>query len=332
MSVKEEKPFSKHRIFEIIQIGNRTDTPSRIFDYVIMALIIANILAMFLDTFEPMQPWHGLFRFIETVTVAIFIVEYILRLWTACYLYPERTSIRAALRFMRSFDGVVDLLTILPFFFLSGFVVFRMMRVVRILRLFKINANFDSFNVITSVLYEKRKQLASSIFIILILMLAASLSMYSAEHEAQPEQFKNAFSGIWWSVSTLLTVGYGDIYPITLAGKIMAIVITFLGVGVVAIPTGIISAGFVEQYTELSNNTNEADIHLQSVIIDMDSAWIGKTMEEVDREFGYAIVLCKRGNATFLPTKSDTYTVRIGDSVVAYRHMDEAVPGPVMNA
>ena len=206
-----------------------------------------------------------------------------------------------------------------------------MMRVVRILRLFKINANFDSFNVITSVLYEKRRQLISSIFIILILMLAASLSMYSAEHEAQPDQFKNAFSGIWWSVSTLLTVGYGDIYPITLAGRIMAIIITFLGVGVVAIPTGIISAGFVEQYTELSNNTDESDIHLHSIVIDADSAWIGKSIDEISSEYGYSIVLCERGTATFLPTKSETYTVRVGDFVIAYKNRS-ADPGNTMNA
>ena len=82
-------------------------------------------------------------------------------------------------------------------------------------------------------------------FIILVLMLGSSLCMYSLEHDAQPEVFKNAFSGVWWSVSTLLTIGYGDIYPITPAGKAMGIFITFLGVGMVAIPTGIISAGFV---------------------------------------------------------------------------------------
>ena len=78
--------------------------------------------------------------------------------------------------------------------------------------------------------------------------------MYGLEHEAQPDVFENAFSGFWWSVSTLLTVGYGDIYPITMPGKVFGIVITFLGVGMVAIPTGILSAGFVEQYTILKNS------------------------------------------------------------------------------
>ena len=126
-----------------------------------------------------------------------------------------------------------------------------MLRVVRIFRLFRINSQYDAFNVIINVLNEKKNQLVSSLFLIVMLMVASSLCMYSIEHEVQPDQFRNACSGIWWSVSTLLTVGYGDIYPVTVAGKIMAIIISFLGVGMVAIPTGIISAGFVEQYTEL---------------------------------------------------------------------------------
>ena len=111
---------------------------------------------------------------------------------------------RATIRFLVSFDGIVDLLTIIPAFFLSGFVIFRMLRVARVFHLFRLNAKYDSFNVITTVLYEKRNQIISSVFIVLILMLASSLCMYSVEHDAQPEVFRNAFSGIWWSMSTLL--------------------------------------------------------------------------------------------------------------------------------
>ena len=162
----------------------------------------------------------------------------------------------------------MDLLSFLPyympFFFPSGAVAFRMFRVVRIFRLFRINAYYDSLNVITQVLTSKAQQLLSSVFIILVLMTASSLCMYSLEHDAQPDVFSNAFSGIWWAVSTLLTVGYGDIYPITTLGKIFGILITFLGVGMVAIPTGIISAGFVDQYSRLkriSEYGTEADIH-----------------------------------------------------------------------
>ena len=136
----------------------------------------------------------GVLKVIEAVTVGIFIVEYILRLWTADFLYPQYGRVKAALRFLISFDGVVDLLTILPFFFLSGFVGFRILRVVRIFRLFRVNASYDSFNVIAHVIWKKKNQIFSSVFIILMLMLVSSLCMYSAEHEAQPQVFKNAFS------------------------------------------------------------------------------------------------------------------------------------------
>ncbi|MBR0511324.1 MAG: ion transporter, partial [Ruminococcus sp.] len=234
----------KKRIFDIIQIGNRNDIISRLFDYFIVAVIILNITIVFLGTFDELAGYARIFRAVESVTVVVFCVEYILRIWTADLLYPDKTPVKARLKFLRSFDGIVDLLTILPFFFLSGFIVFRMLRVVRILHLFRVNAHYDSIHVITTVLIEKKNQIISSVFIIIVLMLASSLGIYSAEHEAQPEVFRNAFSGIWWSVSTLLTVGYGDIYPVTVIGKLMAICSAFLGVGVVAIPTGIISAGF----------------------------------------------------------------------------------------
>lgn len=303
----------KRRIFDIIQIGNREDVPSRIFDICLVAVILLNILAMFLETFEELSPWHGVFETVEIVTVIVFCVEYILRIWTAEYLYPGETRGRAVWKFLRSYDGVIDLLTILPFFFLSGFVVFRMLRVVRIFHLFRINPRYDSFNVIKSVLYEKRNQIASSVFIIVTLMLASSLCMYSVEHEVQPENFRNALSGVWWSINTLMTVGYGDIYPVTALGKAMAIVITFLGVGAVAIPTGIISAGFVEQYSKMQQETPEITGLLKTVTIGVDSAWAGKTVEDIEKEYDLDIVLVKR-KGKVSPVKQH-YVIRQDDEV-----------------
>ena len=122
-----------------------------------------------------------------------------------------------------------------------------MFRIIRILRVFRIHHYADPLRVIGDVLKKKQGQLLSSIFIVMILMVASSLMMYNLEHEAQPEAFANAFSGFWWAANTLLTVGYGDIVPVTLAGKICGTLLTFLGVGMVAIPTGILSAGFMEQ-------------------------------------------------------------------------------------
>lgn len=312
---------TKKRIFDIIQIGNKSDTISRWFDYILVVVILSNIAVLFLGTFDELDAYDPIFQVIETVTILFFCIEYILRIWTAEYLYPDETHGKAVWRFLISYDGIVDLLTILPFFFLSGFVVFRMMRVVRIFHLFRINGNYDSFNVIRAVLYEKRNQLASSIFIIFILILASSLFMYSVEHPVQPENFKNAFSGIWWSVSTMLTVGYGDIYPITPLGQCMAIVIALLGVGVVAIPTGIISAGFVEQYTKMSRQGHEVQLH--TVIVDIDSQWVGKTFLEIEQLYGVDVVLAKRNNKTFIPIQHIDFHVQTNDILYVYEPSTE---------
>ncbi len=307
----------KKRIFDIIQIGNREDTVSRAFDYFIVSIIITNILVMFLETFDFPAPVMTALNILEYLTIGVFCVEYALRIWSADYLYPEKKKSRAILRFLLSYDGIVDLLTILPFFFLSGFVVFRMLRVVRIFHLFRINSHYDSFSVIKSVLYEKRNQLITSLFIIIVLILASSICMYSAEHEAQPEAFRNALSGIWWSVSALLTVGYGDIYPVTILGKAMAIIISFLGVMVVAIPTGIISAGFVENYSEMVKDSTMINFDLKTVLIDVDSRWIGKTAEEVEKETGLRIMLLKHDGITSIPKKD--YRIELNDELAVFR-------------
>lgn len=310
-----KKETAKKRIFDIIQIGQRADRASRTFDYCLVAVIIINIVTMILETFDRFDPYYGLFGVVEVLCMVFFCVEYVLRIWTAPLLYPGLSHGKAILRFIFSFDGIVDLLTILPFFFLSGFVVFRMLRVVRIFHLFRLNATYDSFNVITSVISKKKNQIISSLFILLILMLAASLCMYSAEHEAQPEVFDNAFSGLWWSVSTILTVGYGDMYPVTIAGKILAIIIAILGVCVVAIPTGIISAGFVEQYTRLQR---ESIIPRGTVALNADSGsgMIGLSLEKLDEQFEIVPLVIIRDGNVIIPT--DDVIITQGDTLVYY--------------
>lgn len=295
----------KKRIFDIIQIGKKDDLTSRAFDIFIVLVIITNIAVLFLETFDELKAYGPLFKTVETITVIIFCVEYLLRIWTAEYLYPDRGRVKAVFKFLVSFDGIVDLCTILPFFFLSGFIAFRMLRVVRIFHLFRINAYYDSFNVITSVLYEKRNQIISSVFIIMVLIMASSLCMYSAEHEVQPGVFNNAFSGIWWSISTILTVGYGDIYPVTILGRIMAIIISFLGVGVVAIPTGIISAGFVEQYTQLQMARSTDNMKgTVKVEIDAGSPFLNLSIKKAEEQYHItALVIIRRGEV-ILPVES----------------------------
>ena len=310
----------RKRIFEIIQIGNRGDAISRFFDYFIVIVIFVNIAVLFMETFRIFDPYENILTIIESITIAIFIAEYILRLWTADFLYPQYGRLKAAGRFILSFDGIVDLLTILPFFFLSGFVGFRILRVVRIFRLFRVNASYDSFHVIAAVFKKKRNQIASSVFIILILMLVSSLCIYSAEHEAQPELYENAFSGIWWSLSTIFTVGYGDIYPVTLLGRFMTVVITFLGVGAVAIPTGIISAGFVEEYSEIArrNRKGQNTRHTLCEYIGSESPYIGKAVKEVEKISSCDIMAIQRDGEIVVPT--DHTKILAKDTLISQRN------------
>ena len=137
-------------------------------------------------------------------------------------------------------------------------------------------------------------------------MLAGSICMYNAEHAAQPEVFKNAFTGFWWSVTTILTIGYGDIYPVTTVGTILATILSFLGVGAVAIPTGIISAGFVERFSRDANETKEfTDVgHIGEIYIDEDSELLYKTIDEIQKEYNMMVYLVIRDDLSILAERS----------------------------
>ena len=312
----------QRRIYEIVNVGASEDLISRIYDFFNTFMIVINLAVSVIYTFrEAREAYGGLLLGIEAATVAFFAVDYALRVWTARFLYPGQTKPKALVKYVFSFTGIVDLLSFLPYylpvFFPAGAVAFRMFRVVRIFRLFRLNKYYDALNVIAEVIASKRQQLLSSVFIILVLMLASSLCMSSLEHEAQPEVFTNAFSGLWWAVSTLLTVGYGDIYPVTSMGRLFSIVITFLGVGMVAIPTGIISAGFVDQYSRIkriSEYAHEKDVRFIKVTLTDKDAWAGKTVHDLGLPAGVILAVIQRGRDTVIPRGGAA--LRVGDTLV----------------
>ncbi len=311
----------RRNIFDTIQIGNKNNLISNFFDWFITITIFSNLFIVIFETFDESIPYLPLLDSLELITVVIFAIEYVLRLWTAKYLYQEKNSWTAAFCFATSFFGIIDFLSFFPFFLPfvvpTGAVAFRIFRVIRIFRLFQINTKYDAFNVIINVLNEKKSQIFSSICMIAVLMVASSLCMYSLEHETQPEQFKNAFSGIWWSVSTLLTVGYGDIYPVTTLGKLMAIVISFLGVGMVAIPTGIISAGFVEQYSKLKTiafHSEEHDLKFVTSTVHENHPWHRCAVKDIILPPQLLLVMVKRKKEVIIP-RGD-FILKNGDIMV----------------
>lgn len=311
----------KQKIFDILQIGHSINKKGRIFDIFITFVILINLFATIYGTFNSSIPYKTTLYYIELFTVIIFTVEYVLRIWTAEFLYPKETSFKAKIKYIFSFLGLVDFLTILIFFipstFSAGMAALKMLRVMKLFHLFKTNKYNDSLNIIVEVLKDKKEQILTSIFLIGIMMITSSMIMYSIENPVQPDKFENAFSGIWWSVSTLLTVGYGDIYPITTIGKIMAILISFLGVGLVAIPTGIISAGFVEHYAKARikmEYMDEQTVRFVVVNISEKHSFRDKMIKELNIPTGLIIAGVIRDNEVLLP-KGDL-TIVLDDRVV----------------
>ena len=299
----------KDRIFSMVSVGVVDDKLNQGYDIVSTAALVINLVTSFAMTFDDFYAAHySLLHWTEAVTVFFFAVDYVLRLITSDRLFPSKSRGSAAAAYIFSGYGIIDLLSFVPYylpvFFPAGAAVFRLFRVVRIFRLFRINAYSDSLSLIGRVVQSKKTQILASVFIIFMLILASSLCMYSLEHEAQPDVFRNAFSGMWWATSTLLTVGYGDIYPITTGGQIFGIIITFLGVGLVAIPTGILSAGFVEEYQrakKLSDIQREEDIHFIEVELKKKDRWTGHLIRELGMPKGTIIAAIIRGEKTLIP-------------------------------
>ena len=240
----------KQMVFEVIQPAENGRIASKIFDLTILAMILLSVASVFIATFDLPRVYQSSLQQIEHISLIVFSVEYLLRIWTADLLYPGSGFFGSRIRYIFSGMALIDLLAILPFYlpmFLPvNLIGIRAVRLVRLLRLLKLNRYSDALASIGRVFKGKSREIFASLFFVLILLVVASLLIYYAEHDAQPQQFQNAFSGLWWAVATLTTVGYGDIYPITPLGRLMGAVIAVLGIGMVAVPTSILSAGFVE--------------------------------------------------------------------------------------
>ncbi len=242
----------KDKIFEIIDGGTLEKTKlNKQVNIFISTLIILSVIAIILESYEPLRERFGhIFRTFEWFTVIIFSTEYLLRIWTADLKYPDLGKVAARLKFISSPMGIVDLVAILPFY-LPFVLVFdmrfvRLLRILRLLRVLKLKRHSRALGIIAKIFYEKRSELSITLFVTFILLLISSSVMYNLEHNAQPEAFPNIISSFWWAIATLTTVGYGDVYPITAWGKFFGGIIALLGIGMVALPTGIISAAFIE--------------------------------------------------------------------------------------
>jgi voltage-gated potassium channel len=218
------------------------------FDTFIYSLIIGNIIAMVLESHQAIQvQFTEFFHYFELVSILIFSFEYLYRI-NQSYRENKWTGVRS---YVFSFFGIIDLISILPFY-VKQFVLldgrfFRILRLFRLTRVFKLGRDSKSLKLFIKALTGVKNELKFTLFLSVLTILFSASAIYFLENKAQPEVFSSITASIWWATVSLATVGYGDVVPITLWGKVFASIISLVGIGIVAIPTGIISASFVEE-------------------------------------------------------------------------------------
>jgi voltage-gated potassium channel len=221
-------------------------------DTFLLLLIAANVMAVMIETIEPVyKQYAGFFEWFEIVSVAVFTIEYVARLWTAVEDETYQNAVTGRLRYATTFFMVVDLLAILPFYlaFLGLGLDLRFLRALRLLRVFrlvKMGRYSAAANAFVHVLKERKEKLVIAVTANLMLLIVASSAMYVVEHEVQPDVFPSIPETMWWGVITLTTVGYGDVVPATRAGQVVGALVAVLGIGMFALPAALIATGFAE--------------------------------------------------------------------------------------
>lgn len=249
----------KQSTYKILEKGSHGKAANRVFDFIIMGFIILSVISIILESIDEVNNQIGSFlKIFNIITVIIFSVEYILRIYISDLTHPEKNKTISALKFIFSANGIIDLLAILPFYLPMvtrlDLRFLRMLRLTRFLRILKVNRYNNSLNLIWDVIKEKKPELAVTGFVTFTILVLSSFIMYYVEGEKQPESFPNILASFWWAVATLTTVGYGDVYPITALGKIISGLIAILGIGLIALPTGIIGSGFMSKIEEQKGN------------------------------------------------------------------------------
>jgi len=225
------------KIHDIVE--DNTTRWGRVFDYFIQAMIVVSLIAYSIGTLpNNSESTRAILRSIEWFSVIVFTIEYVLRIWVS----------RKPLKYIFSFYGIIDFVAVVPSYFTSSghLLSLRALRIFRIFRAFKLvryNAALNRFNVAARLVKE---ELILFLMVTTILLFLASAGIYYFENEAQPEEFSSIFASSWWAVATLTTVGYGDVYPVTVGGKIFTFFIVMVGVGIVTIPAGLVASALTE--------------------------------------------------------------------------------------
>jgi voltage-gated potassium channel len=261
------------RVFEILDVAAEGDRVSRLADQVLIVLITLNVLAVVFESVESIHDHHeSLFYWFEFASVIIFTAEYLLRIWCSVELPARNGQPPKRSAYLLSPGALIDLAAVLPFYLVEfGLMAgadarfLRAIRLVRVLKLTRYSAALDSLALAVK---ENINTLAAAFYVMIIVMLLAATGMFFFEHEAQPEVFSSIPASMWWAFATLTTVGYGDITPITVGGKVFGAIITMVGVGMVAIPAGILASAFSRQVQVRSERYQaQADLAWQDGVL-----------------------------------------------------------------
>ena len=284
-------PTLRRTVFRLMDTATENDTASRVVDVCLIVLIAASVSAVILESIPAVeQAFSAELYWFEVFTIAVFSVEYVLRVWS-CVEDSSRSGkgpLRHRLRFVFSFHAIVDLLAILPFYLLTfglfGNVDMRFLRSVRLLRVLKLTRYFAALNMLIIAVRENGRALAASFLILVTIMLLAASGMYYFERVSQPVDFGSIPAAMWWAFATLTTVGYGDVTPITVGGKIFGALITVVGIGMVALPTSILASGYSQQLkVNTAKYRDRADEALDDGVLSEDEL---EDLEELRLELG----------------------------------------------
>ena len=252
----------KEALLSTINKAEEGNKISRWFDVFIMTLIVLNVVAVIIETVEGIYlKYQFYFDVFEYFSVIIFTIEYFMRLWACTAKEKYAHPVWGRIRYIFSIEALIDLMAILPFylplFFDMDMRVIRLLRLFRLLRIFKLGRYSIAFIMIVKVIERRKEELMITLTLVLVLMILSSSLMYYIEHEVQPEAFTSIPATMWWSVATLTTVGYGDVYPVTPLGKVLAAFIAILGIGIFALPAGILAAGFESEISKREKNRSK---------------------------------------------------------------------------
>jgi voltage-gated potassium channel len=282
----------RHRVYLVLEQGPVGESVSRFVDRLLITLIVANLVAVVLQSVPAIDARYALiFDIVEIVSLVVFTVEYALRLWSAPEHVPYRQikPARARLKYALSPEGLVDLIAVLPFWF--GFILpadLRVLQVLRIVRFFKIARYSPAMRSLLDVLYSERRTLFGCLIISLGTALVAAALMHLAEGKVQPDKLGTIPEALWWSIVTIGTIGYGDVVPVTVIGKFIATATIFFGLVLMALPVGIIATAFADQVHRRDFIVTWGMISRVPVFAELDAVEITEIMELLRAQVAHA--------------------------------------------